>query len=237
MAKFACNLFSFIGIEQNQENRCVPGPGCEVRAGFSGLRRLEIFMIQPFKTSVRRMRIIMCKRARGNLPARDESPVVRDKSAALVRTNPELPCPTESEAGCRSFHPATRTCRRGPRPSTPATKTCRRGCRLWSRRLERFSFEVQLLWIRYKSREVAWGSFNAPCRTALCFPKTQSPSAEADGLCRGTPRRSGAIRGIQSYYRCPPPPWPPPPPWNPPPPPKLPRAPPPLNPPRAPPPE
>ena len=34
MADFACNLFSFIGIEQNQKNRCVPGPGCEVRAGF-----------------------------------------------------------------------------------------------------------------------------------------------------------------------------------------------------------
>jgi len=34
MADFACNLFSFIGIEQNQENRCVPGPGCEVRARF-----------------------------------------------------------------------------------------------------------------------------------------------------------------------------------------------------------
>jgi hypothetical protein len=34
MADFACNLFSFIGIEQNQENRCSPGPGCEVRAGF-----------------------------------------------------------------------------------------------------------------------------------------------------------------------------------------------------------
>ncbi len=40
-------------------------------------------MIQPFKTSVRRMRIIMCKCARENLPARDESPTVRDKSAAL----------------------------------------------------------------------------------------------------------------------------------------------------------
>ncbi len=47
--------------------------------------------------------------------------------------------------------PATKTCRRGPRSSTPATKTCRRGPRvLWSRRLERFSFEVQLLGIRYK---------------------------------------------------------------------------------------
>jgi hypothetical protein len=32
--RFACNLFSFIGIEQNQKNRCSPGPGCEVRAGF-----------------------------------------------------------------------------------------------------------------------------------------------------------------------------------------------------------
>ncbi len=62
-------------------------------------------MIQPFKTILRRMRIIMCKCARENLPARDESPAVRDKSAALVRANPELPCPAESEAGCRSFHP------------------------------------------------------------------------------------------------------------------------------------
>ncbi len=62
-------------------------------------------MIQPFKTSVRRMRIIMCKCARENLPAQDESPAVRDKSGALVRANPELPCPTESEAGCCSFHP------------------------------------------------------------------------------------------------------------------------------------
>jgi len=83
MADIACNLFSFIGIEQNQENRCLPGPGCEVRAVFSGLRRLEICMIQPFKTSVRRMRIIMCKCAGENLPARDESPAVRDKSGGL----------------------------------------------------------------------------------------------------------------------------------------------------------
>ena len=83
MTDFACNLFSFIGIEQNQENRCIPGPGCEVGLVFSGLRRLEIFMIQPFKTIVRRMRIIMCKCERGNLPARDESPAVRDKSAGL----------------------------------------------------------------------------------------------------------------------------------------------------------
>ncbi len=52
---------------------------------FSGLRRLVICMIQPFKTSVRRMRIIMCKCARENLPARDESPGARDKSAALQR--------------------------------------------------------------------------------------------------------------------------------------------------------
>ena len=25
--------------------------------------------------------------------------------SCLVSANPELPCPTESEAGCRSFHP------------------------------------------------------------------------------------------------------------------------------------
>ncbi len=73
-------------------------------------------MIQPFKTSVRRMRIIMCKYARGNLPARDESPAVRDKSGALVRANPELPCPTEPEAGCRFFHPSDEDLS----PGTPA---------------------------------------------------------------------------------------------------------------------
>ncbi len=70
------------------------------------------------------MRIIMCKRARGNLPARDESPAVRDKSAALVRTNPELPCSTESEAGCRSFHPGLPPQRRRPVAGDPG---CGRG--------------------------------------------------------------------------------------------------------------
>ena len=91
---------------------------------FSGLRRLEVCMIEPFKTIVRRMRIIMCKCARENLPARDESRAVRDRSAALVRANPELPCPTESEAGCRSFHPGLPPQRRRPVARDPG---CGRG--------------------------------------------------------------------------------------------------------------